>query len=244
LQRYDIVSRRITKVATKPTKEIVKITNAFIQYIRKRSRRKNAYQTTALRSSPPFDFCNWKTDSFRKSPLNLIINLNETLLLFEFLNGYSYDFKNARTMAGKSNRNGWDKRQTTIIFYIMADNSTPFKPTIIFYGKGIIARKKNYNDRVDIHFNDTAYNNEELFHTWLRDIYQPYIAQHAHGNEKSMIVMDVTATGIEQRQVRQTALGPTTSINENTKGKELSTLTSPRSRTATRPCMSLDLTLR
>jgi hypothetical protein len=58
----------------------------------------------------------------------------------------------------------------------MADGSTPFKPVVIFHGKGTVANRENYDDRVDIHFNDTAYNNEKLFHTWLRDIYQPYVA--------------------------------------------------------------------
>jgi hypothetical protein len=63
LKRQNIVRRRITKMATKPPEKVVKVTNAFIQYIRKRSRRKDAYQTTVLRSSPPFDSHNWKTDS-------------------------------------------------------------------------------------------------------------------------------------------------------------------------------------
>jgi hypothetical protein len=75
----------------------------------------------------------------------------------------------------------------------MADGSTPFKLVVIFHGKGTVASKENYDDRVDVHFNDTAYNNEELFHTWLRDIYQPYVAQHAHGNEESMIIMDAAS---------------------------------------------------
>jgi hypothetical protein len=94
----------------------------------------------------------------------LIINLDETPLPFEFLSGYSYDFKGARTVAGKSDRSSWDKRQATIILYIMADSSTSFKPMVIFYGKRIVANWENYNDRVDVHFNDTTYNNEELFH--------------------------------------------------------------------------------
>jgi hypothetical protein len=58
LQRHNIVRRRITKVATKPPEELVKVTNAFIQYIRKRSRRENAYQTIVLRFSPSFDSYN------------------------------------------------------------------------------------------------------------------------------------------------------------------------------------------
>jgi hypothetical protein len=48
----------------------------------------------------------WKKNSLRKFPLNLIINLDETLLPFEFLNGYSYDFKEMHTVAGKSERSG------------------------------------------------------------------------------------------------------------------------------------------
>jgi hypothetical protein len=55
LRRHGIGRRRITKVATKPPEEIVKVTNAFIQYIRKRSRREDSYQTTVLRSSPPYE---------------------------------------------------------------------------------------------------------------------------------------------------------------------------------------------
>jgi hypothetical protein len=171
LKRQNIVRRRITKVATKPPEEVVKVTNAFIQYIRKRSRREDAYQTTVLRSSPPFDFHNWKTDFLRRFPLNLIINLDETPLPFEFLTGYSYDFKGAHIIARKSDRSGWNKRQAIIIFYIMADGSTPFKPVVIFYGKRTVAKKEKYDNRVDMHFNNTAYNNKNLFHTWLRNIY-------------------------------------------------------------------------
>jgi hypothetical protein len=129
-------------------------------------------------------------NSLRRFPLDLIINLDETPLPFEFLSGYSYDFKGARIIAGKSDRNGWNKRQAIIIFYIMADGSTPFKPVIIFYGKGTVATCENYDERVEVHFNETAYNNEELFHVWLRDIYQFYVIQQARNNEESLIVMD------------------------------------------------------
>jgi hypothetical protein len=75
----------------------------------------------------------------------------------------------------------------------MADGSTPFKSVVIFYGKRTVAKKEKYDDRVDMHFNNTAHNNENLFHTWLRNIYQPYVAQHANSNEKSLIVMNAAA---------------------------------------------------
>jgi hypothetical protein len=101
----------------------------------------------------------------------LIINLGEAPLPFEFLNGYSYDFKGARIIAGKSDRNSWDKRQAIIMLCIMADGSIPFEPMVIFYGKMTVAKREKYEDRVDIRFNEIVYNNEELFYTWLRDIY-------------------------------------------------------------------------
>jgi hypothetical protein len=75
----------------------------------------------------------------------------------------------------------------------MADGSIPFKPVVIFHGKRTVASKENYDDRVDVHFNDIAYNNEELVQVWLRDIYQPYVTQHANGNEESLIVMDAAS---------------------------------------------------
>jgi hypothetical protein len=68
-------------------------------------------------------------------------------------------------MAGKFDRNGWNKRQATIIFHIMANNDTPFKPVIIFNGQGtVLAKEQPYcNFRVEMRFNPTAYHNEEMF---------------------------------------------------------------------------------
>jgi hypothetical protein len=139
-----------------------------------------------LRSSPPVG----KPHSLRKFPNYLIINLDETPLPFEFLNGYSYNFKGVKTVAGKSERSGWKKRQATIILYIMADGSTPFKPVVIFHGKGTVSKRENYDKTVEINFNETAYNNEGLFHSWLRDTFEPYVAGVIKAGKTSLIVMD------------------------------------------------------
>jgi hypothetical protein len=116
-------------------------------------------------------------------------------LPFEFLSGYTYDWKGVTTVAGKSDRSGWDKRQATIILHIMANGDTPFKPTVIFHGRGtVLKREKPYYDpRVEVHFNPTAYHNEEMFLRWLENVYQPYIANHASGKEGSLVVMDAAA---------------------------------------------------
>jgi hypothetical protein len=136
-----------------------------------------------------------KETSFRRFPPKLIINLDETPLPFEFLSGYTYDWKGVTTVAGRSDRSGWDKRQATIILHIMANGDIPFKPVIIFYGQGTVLAKEQfyYDPRVEVYFNPTAYYNEEMFLQWLKDVYQPYIAKNAYGKEESLVVMDAAA---------------------------------------------------
>jgi hypothetical protein len=116
-----------------------------------------------------------KKTSFRRFPPKLIVNLDETPLPFEFLSGYTYDWKAVTTVAGKSDRSGWDKRQTTIVLHIMANGDTTFKPVIIFHGQGTVLAKEQpyYDPRVEVHFNPTAYHNEEIFLKWLKHVYQP-----------------------------------------------------------------------
>jgi hypothetical protein len=132
---------------------------------------------------------------FRRYSPKLILNVDETPLPFEFLSGYTYDWKGVTTVAGKSDCSGWNKRQATIVLHIMANGDTPFKPVLIFHGQGTIITKKqpHYDPRVDVYFNPIAYHNEEIFLEWLEDIYQPYIASQAGEGEESMVVMDAAA---------------------------------------------------
>jgi hypothetical protein len=54
-----------------------------------------------------------------------------------------------------------------------------------------MAKEQPYcNPRVEVHFNPTAYHNEEIFLKWLKHVYQPYIADNAHSEEESLVVMD------------------------------------------------------
>jgi hypothetical protein len=61
--------------------------------------------------------------------------------------------------------------------------------------KGPFWRKKKpyYNSRVEVHFNPTAYHNKKIFLKWLKDVYQPYIAENIHGEEENLVVMDAAA---------------------------------------------------
>jgi hypothetical protein len=155
-----------------------------------------------LRSSPPIatgladgPLLPPKKLSLRRYPPKLILNVDETPLPFEFLSGYTYNWKGVTTVAGKSDRSGWNKRQATIVLHIMANSDTPFKPVLIFHGQRTIITKKqpHYNPRVNVYFNPIAYHNKKMFLEWLKDIYQPYIASQAGEGEESMVVMDAAA---------------------------------------------------
>jgi hypothetical protein len=202
----------VTKAASKPPAEVIRTVNSFIQFVRKHNRRQRegSYHATILRSSPPIAHppANEAADKptylfipkktlFRRFPPKLIVNLNETPLPFEFLSGYTYDWKKVTTVAGKSDRNGWNKRQAIIILHIIANGNTPFKPVIIFHGQRTVLAKEQpyYDPRVEVHFNPTVYHNEEMFLKWLKDVYQPYIADNANadGKKENLVIMDAAA---------------------------------------------------
>ena len=151
-KRWNIVRRRLTNQAQKlPTDQLV-VVNSFLRFIRKVS---------------------WAPIGSRYSPA-VILNLDETPVPFEFLDGYTYDLKGATTISGKSLRSGWGKRQATLIVYIFADGIKRCKPTLIFYGSDTTKSREEFflDPRVNIEYNEKAYNNEELLLHWLETEYK------------------------------------------------------------------------
>ena len=82
--------------------------------------------------------------------------MDETPLLFEFIDGYTYDLQRKKTITGKTDRSGWGKRQASLILYIFADGVSRIKPLIIFHGKpeGTIRKREGhlYDPRVDVKY--------------------------------------------------------------------------------------------
>ncbi|KAM4056555.1 SAP domain-containing protein [Hirsutella rhossiliensis] len=100
--------------------EYIEIVNSFLRYIRRVSRRhKPQVALDAILNSP--------TRRFGK---HRILNLDETPIPFEYLDGYTYEQRGARTIDGKSDRSGWNKRQATLILYIFADGIQRLKPKL------------------------------------------------------------------------------------------------------------------
>ena len=63
-----------------------------------------------------------------------ILNMDQTPLPWEYLEGKTYEFKGSKTVWVRTRRSGWDKRQATIQLTIFADGINRVMPLIIFRG--------------------------------------------------------------------------------------------------------------
>ncbi|CAG9942603.1 unnamed protein product [Clonostachys rosea f. rosea IK726] len=162
--------------------EAVPIVNNFLRFIRRISNQRSTALDRILVTMSP-------TRRFRRG---CIVNIDETPIPFEYLDGYTYEVKGTKTIQGKSDRSGWNKRQATLILYIFADGIQRLKPKVIFHGKpeGQIFENEGYlySPDVTVEFNDTAYNNEELFRYWIAN----ELAVILDGKEH-MLVIDVAS---------------------------------------------------
>lgn len=193
LARHDISRRRVTKTATKLPGEYVKIANSFLRFIRRVSQPSKDPVTPAVDQSL-FSSPTRPQYQTRHFPRSRIINLDETPIPFEYLDGYTYDLKGEKTIGGKSDRSGWNKRQATLILYIWGDGELRIKPKLIFHGssspngKILKAESNKYSPDITVEVNETAYNNEELFKQFIEDELIP-----AFEDNNGLLVMDVAS---------------------------------------------------
>ncbi|KAI2633959.1 DDE superfamily endonuclease-domain-containing protein [Xylaria nigripes] len=184
LRRHRISRRRVTHAATRVPEEILKYTNAFLQFIRRNSQNVTATKSIESGSDPG------QESSPPRYPRHLIVNLDETPLPFEFVTGYTYEHKGSRSVQGKSERSGWGARQATLILSILADGSyvEELRPIIVFHGSNKIFEKESshYHPGVTVKFNENAYNNEDLFTEWIQNNLAAYTKK-----EECLLVMDV-----------------------------------------------------
>jgi hypothetical protein len=117
--------------------------------------------------------------------------MDEVPIPFEYLDGYTYNQKGAKTVSVKTDRSGWSKRQATLILYIFADGKGYLKPKIIFHAAvdGKVANSEEvakYDPRVTITFNPTAYN-EDLMIQWIKEELTTVLTPESD----NLLVMDV-----------------------------------------------------
>jgi len=103
--------------------------------------------------------------------LQNICNMDQTPVPFEYLEGKTYNQIDEKTVWLQSSRSGWDKRQGTIQLTIFADRIPRVRPILFFRGQGsgptIQAERRQYDDRVVVKFNLTAYANSSNMLKWL-----------------------------------------------------------------------------
>ena len=118
--------------------------------------------------------------------LDSICNMDETPLPFEYLDGQTYADKGSHTVQVKATASGWDKRQATMVLGIFGSGKNRLQPLIIFKGKerytGARSRyyqqkrdeeMSQYNERVIVRWNETAYANADLIVEWITDYLAP-----------------------------------------------------------------------
>ena len=166
LNRWSIARRLVTNVAQKQPTESLQLVNSFLRYVRKKSQPRTI-------------------GDVRRFKKGCIINLDETPVPFEFLEGYTYDFQGSTSVRGKTARSGWGKRQATLILYVFADGSRPLPPKLMFHGSSSesaeerrqrIEERKQYpgSNFVTVEFNPKAYNNESYLLAFLENEFVPY----------------------------------------------------------------------
>ena len=114
---------------------------------------------------------NYLLQPLARLPALNILNIDKVPIPFKFLNSYTYHIYGEKTITGKTDRSGWGKRQATLILYIFANSILRISLKLIFYSKPnrLIRLKEShlYHPGVTIEFNDTAYNNGDLFDKWI-----------------------------------------------------------------------------
>ncbi|RPA97235.1 hypothetical protein L873DRAFT_1691456 [Choiromyces venosus 120613-1] len=155
LKRWSISCRVLTKISSRLPDEYECLVINWLRFNRRNSQPRNHYEQAGLISD---------IGRFR---LSNILNLDETPIPFEYLDGKTYNVAGSKTVTGKTERSGWDKRQATLILYIFADGIARIRPKLIFHGtSGENIRQKEghlWHTGITVEFNETAYNNEELF---------------------------------------------------------------------------------
>jgi len=124
--------------------------------------------------------------------LSNIINMDQTPLPFEYLEGQTYNNNGERMIWVQGSQSGWDKRQGTVQLTVCADAAARIKPLAFFrgfgVGGGILKEKERYDSRVVVKCNAKAYANLENFLQWIEEQLVPVL-----DNQPIILALDLFA---------------------------------------------------
>ena len=130
-KRHRIVKRQVTNQAQKTPAEYHRIVNSFLRFVLRNSQRR---ASPVPMDPPKYPYqLGEKIPDLLDSPKrrfhnNYILNVDETPIPFEYLNGSTYALEGNKTISGKTNRSGWSKRKATLLLSIFADGLGRLKP--------------------------------------------------------------------------------------------------------------------
>ncbi|KAM5358326.1 hypothetical protein ACJZ2D_015395 [Fusarium nematophilum] len=188
------------------------IVNSFLRFLRRNTQRRTSPPPEEAPKFPPRPY--EKISDILDSPQrrfhnNCILNVDETPIPFEYLDGSTYALSGDKTVSGKTDRSGWSKRKGTLILSIFADGFGRLKPKLIFEGaeppKGKILLREGhlYHPGVTVEFNPTAYNNKKLFLKWLNEEVIPCKSSKPWTpTEKRVMTTHIVVKAWEQPQER------------------------------------------
>ena len=113
--------------------------------------------------------------------LSNILNMDQTPLPWEYLEGKTYEFKGSKTVWVRAQRSWWDKQQATIQLTIFANGIDRVMPLIIFRGiedntsTPRRREEKLLDPRVVDKFNPKEYVNSTIMMFWLEFMLLPIL---------------------------------------------------------------------
>jgi len=121
LHRNDITLRIITNQASETPSQHCEIIINFLCFNRWNSQLRDGSEDTVC--------------TVGRYLTSNIINMDQTPLPWEYLEGRSYETKGNKTVWAKSRQSGWGKRQASMQFTIFANDIAHVLPRMIFRGK-------------------------------------------------------------------------------------------------------------
>ena len=189
LSRHRISLRSITKTAQKLPEDYRILVINWLRFNR--------------RNSQPRVACFWEVSlqhPVGRYELSNICNLDETPIPFDFLDGKTYNSICEKTIWAKESKSGWGKRQASLVLCIFGDGIPRIPPMIIFHGTGqrLGNEKQQYDPRVLVEYNPTAYMNESLFERYITNHLLPVLggwptlfAMDLMGSHKTPTILDL-----------------------------------------------------
>lgn len=175
-RRMHVSLRCETKVAQISPQDLQNRANSFLCFIRRMSINRDVLPFMVDTPSQPGKLrCMISLSApISRFEKRLIVNMDETPLPFEIYSTRTYTAKGSRTVTIKTNRNGWNKRQCTLVLWISADGDI-FATMLVFHGEGNIRAKEEhrYDADVRVEFNSKAWNNSKLLLKQLNEDIAP-----------------------------------------------------------------------